>query len=58
MLSFQLLRTPWVTFLVENSIRSTPLAAHLPHTEAITHMPQIVTYRYMVVEKGMEDKGE
>ena len=34
------------------------LALHLPksHTEAIAHVPQIVTYA--VVQKGMEYKGE
>ena len=34
------------------------LALHLPksHTEAITHVPQIITYA--VKEKGMEYKGE
>ena len=31
---------------------------HLPksHTEAITHVPQIINYA--VLEKGMENKGE
>ena len=34
------------------------LALHLPKscTEAITHLPQIITH--VVVEKGMEHKGE
>ena len=48
----------WITFQTKNSIRDTPLALHPSKscTEAIMRALQIITS--MVVEKGMEHKGE
>ena len=43
----------WLPFQAKNNVASAPASTH---TEAITCVPQIVTYA--VREKGMEYKGE
>ena len=55
LLAFQTCRE---TFQVKNNVRSAPVSSAVTHscTEAITCLPQIVTY--VAVDKGMELKGE
>jgi len=55
--SLRFVQTLWVAFQAKISIRRSPTssAPTKSHTEAITNIPQIVTYA--VVEKEMENKG-